>query len=146
MKGGAMFRSRLATDTPDDERRRMDPSSPFVEFRIPADPAYVRIARLAAGDMGGRAGFSVDELDDVRLAVDEVCATLISAGGAVLELRMQAQGRALIIEGRMGDARSLTAPTELSEMLLRALVDSCEFTSWDGGVSFEMSKLAREIA
>jgi serine/threonine-protein kinase RsbW len=146
MKGGAMFRSRLATDTQDYERRRMDANYPFVEFRIPADPAFVRIARLAAGDMGGRAGFSVDELDDVRLAVDEVCATLISAGGPILELRMQAHDRALIIEGRVPDARAVTAPTELSEMLLRALVDSCEFTSSNGGVSFEMSKLAREIA
>jgi len=141
-----MFRSRPATDTHDHERRRMDANYPFVEFRIPADPAYVRIARLAAGDMGGRAGFSVDELDDVRLAVDEMCATLISAGGPVLELRMQAHGRALIIEGRMPGVRTVTAPTELSAMLLRALVDSCEFTSSDGGVSFEMSKLARDIA
>ena len=141
-----MSRSRLATETDHDERRRMDSNYPCVEFRIPADPAYVRIARLAAGDMGGRAGFSVDELDDVRLAVDEVCATLISAGGPVLELRMQAHDRALIIEGRLADARTVTAPSELSEMLLRALVDSCEFTSSDGGVSFEMSKLARDIA
>lgn len=145
-KGEAMSRSRLATNTHDDERRRMDAHYPFVEFRIPADPAYVRIARLAAGDMGGRAGFSVDELDDVRLAVDEVCATLISAGGTVLELRMQAHDRALVIEGRLPDARAAVAPTELSEMLLRALVDSFEFTAADGGVRFEMSKLAREIA
>jgi serine/threonine-protein kinase RsbW len=140
-----MFRSRLATDTHEQERRRMDSNYPFVEFRIPADPAYVRIARLAAGDMGGRAGFSVDELDDVRLAVDEVCATLIAAGGPMLELRMQAHDRAVFIEGRMPNALTVTAPTELSEMLLRALVDSCEFTSWDRGVSFEMSKLARDI-
>src|ERR1700690_2620745 len=131
-----MFRSRLATDTHEQERRRMASNYPFVEFRIPADAAYVRIARLTAGDMGGRAGFSVDELDDVRLAVDEMCATLISAGGPVLELRMQARDRALVIEGRMPDARTVTAPTELSAMLLRALVDSCEFTSSDGGVSF----------
>ena len=140
-----MARSRLVSETDHDERRRMDADFPFVEFRIPADPAYVRIARLAAGDMGGRAGFSVDELDDVRLAVDEVCATLIAAGGPVLELRMQAHDRALIIEGTLAGARVATVPTELSAMLLRALVDSCEFTSRDGGVSFEMSKLARDI-
>ena len=141
-----MLRSRLAPDIPINGWLKMDANYPFIEFRIPPDPAYVRIARLAAGDMGGRAGFSVDELDDVRLAVDEVCATLISAGGPILELRMQAHDRALIIEGRLADARTVIAPAELSEMLLRALVDSCEFTSSDGGVSFEMSKLARDIA
>src|SRR6185312_13432826 len=89
----AMLRSRLETD-PDELRERDDEvtnsGEPFIELRIPPDPAYVRVARLAAGDMGGRVGFSVDELDDVRLAVDELCAVLIGAGGKVLELRMQA--------------------------------------------------------
>ena len=49
------------------------------------------IPGFAAGDMAERAGFCVDELDDVRLAVDEVCAILLSADGRVLDLRMQAQ-------------------------------------------------------
>ncbi len=141
-----MGQSRPALNTRENERRRMDPSRPFVEFRIPADPAYVRVARLTAGDMGGRAGFSVDEIDDVRLAVDEVCATLIAAGGEYLEFRMQALDRALVIEGRMQDALHAMPPSELSEMLLSALVDSCRFTALDAGVGFEMHKLAREIA
>ena len=139
-----MLRSRLARDH-NRERPRMDTNYPCVALGIPADPLYVRIARLAAGDLGGRVGFSVDELDDIRLAVDEVCATLIAAGGQRLELRMQARDRALIIEGRMPDAIWVTAPTDLSAMLLRALVDSCEFTSRDSEVSFEMHKFACEI-
>jgi len=124
----------------------MDASVPFIEFRIPPDPAYVRIARLAAGDMGGRVGFSIDELDDVRLAVDEVCAILIGAGGPVLEIRMQARDRTLIMEGRVPDARAEIKPTELSDMLLGALVDSCEFSRRGQDVCVEMHKLAREIA
>jgi serine/threonine-protein kinase RsbW len=124
----------------------MDASLPFIEFRIPPDPAYVRIARLAAGDMGGRVGFSIDELDDVRLAVDEMCAVLIGASGAVLEIRMQARDRLLVIEARVPDARTEIAPSELSEMLLGALVDSCEFSVRGGDVCVEMQKLAREIA
>jgi len=139
-----MLRSRLA-NIHNLERPTMDSHYPFVEVCIPADPQYVRIARLAAGAMGGRVGFSVDELDDIRLAVDEVCATLIAAGGQRLELRMQARDRALIIEGRMPDTISVTAPSDLSEMLLRALVDSCVFTSRDRELSFEMHKSACEI-
>jgi serine/threonine-protein kinase RsbW len=118
----------------------VDPSYPLVEFSIPPDPTYVRLARLAAGDMAERAGFCVDELDDVRLAVDEVCAILISADGRVLELRMQAQRGALLIEGRTRDARSAVVPSELSEVLLRALVDSCTFRTRGNEVSFEMRK------
>ena len=124
--------------------------APMVELCIPADPAYVRIARLAAGDMAGRAGFSVDELDDVRLAVDEVCATLMGAGGRTLELRMQTRGRCLVIDGYSDRVRATIAPSELSEMLLRALVDSYRFHVGNGvredGIGFELVKLAREIA
>jgi hypothetical protein len=96
--------------------------------------------------MGGRVGFSLDELDDVRLAVDEVCAILIGARGVALELRMQARNRALMIEGRMPGVMTPIAPSELSEMLLGALVDSCSFSTDDDAVTFEMCKLAREIA
>src|SRR4029077_756386 len=121
-----MLRSRLASGIEETEPMKVDPGHPFVEFRIPPDPAYVRIARLAAGDMGGRVGFSVDELDDVRLAVDELCAVLIGAGGHVLELRMQALDRTLVIEGCTPGATTASAPSELSEMLIRALVDTCK--------------------
>src|SRR5215813_8178698 len=111
-----MLRSRTASNTYDREQLRMDASVPFVEFRIPPDPAYVRIARLAAGDMGGRVGFSIDELDDVRLAVDEVCAILIGARGPVLEIRMQARERTLIMEARVPDARAEISRSDLSDM------------------------------
>ena len=140
-----MLRSRDASNTYDRERLILDASIPYIEFRIPPDPAYVRIARLAAGDMGGRVGFSIDELDDVRLAVDEMCAVLIGARGAVIEIRMQARDRTLLVEGRVPDARAEIAPSELSEMLIRALVDSCAITTNEREVRFEMHKLAREI-
>src|SRR5215467_10384702 len=139
-----MLRSSTGSDTYV-ERLKMDPSVPFIEFRIPPDPAYVRVARLAAGDMGGRVGFSIDELDDVRLAVDELCAVLIGAGGHVLELRLQALDRTLFIEGCTPGATTVTQPSELSAMLIRALVDACEITTDDREVRFEMHKLAREI-
>jgi len=141
-----MLRSRDASNTYDRERLILDASIPYIEFRIPPDPAYVRIARLAAGDMGGRVGFSIDELDDVRLAVDEMCAVLIGARGAVIEIRMQARDRTLLVEGRVPDARAEIAPSELSEMLLGALVDSCEFSVRGRDLCVEMQKLAREIA
>lgn len=141
-----MLRSHLASGVQDNERLKVEPRHPFVEFRIPPDPAYVRIARLAAGDMGGRVGFSIDELDDVRLAVDEMCAVLIGTGAAVIVVRMQARERTLVVEGRALDARSELVASELSEMLLGALVDSCEFTVRGREACVEMQKLAREIA
>ena len=140
-----MLRSRPETNDEQDGGGT-DPNEPFIELRIPPEPTFVRVARLAAGDMAGRVGFSVDEIDDLRLAVDELCAILIGAGGHVIELRMQARERTLIIEGSTPDAGSAIAPSDLSEMLIRALVDSCVFSTRGRDVCFEMHKQAREIA
>jgi serine/threonine-protein kinase RsbW len=127
------------------EGTTVDPTNPIVEFCMPADPQYVRVARLVAGDMAERAGFSVDELDDVRLAVDELCAILINVDGSPLELRMQALGGELVIKGKTPGARAPAVPSELSEMLLRALVDSCTFDTSEHETSVMMRKQARDI-
>jgi serine/threonine-protein kinase RsbW len=123
----------------------VDASNPIVEFCIPSHPMYVRVARLVTGDMAERAGFSVDELDDVRLAVDELCAMLIGDGRAPLELRLQALGNELVVEAKTVAARAPAAPSDLSEMLLRALVDSCTFEVGEQGTSVVMRKQARDI-
>ena len=123
----------------------MDPSHPIVEFSFPSDPLFVRVARLVTGDMAERSGFSVDELDDVRLAVDELCALLISAAGASLQLRLQAVDGELVIEAKTACARLPAVPSDLSEMLLRALVDSCTFHATAHETSVVMRKQARDL-
>jgi serine/threonine-protein kinase RsbW len=60
-----------------------------VEIRliIPGKPDFLRLARLAAADAGSRAGLTFDEIEDLRIAVDEACAMLLTQAvpGADLE-------------------------------------------------------------
>ena len=46
-----------------------------VEIRliIPGKPDFLRLARLAAADAGSRAGLTFDEIEDLRIGVDELC-------------------------------------------------------------------------
>jgi len=119
---------------------------PLVDIQIPARPEYVRIARLVAGDIAARVGFSLDELDDIRLAVDEACAILINGRGPVLSLRMQADGRMFRFEARAFAPGAQLIPSDLSAMLLNALVDSFTCTTRGDDACIAMRKLAREIA
>lgn len=44
-----------------------------VEIRIPADPRWVRMVRLAAAGVASVLNFSVDEIDDIKSAIAEAC-------------------------------------------------------------------------
>ena len=59
----------------DDKRSSHD----TVTLTIPGHAVYLRLARLAAADTGARAGLSIGDLEDLRIAVDELAYALIGA-------------------------------------------------------------------
>ena len=48
-----------------------------VQLRIPARAEWVAVARLAAAAVGSRMRLSVDEIDDLKLAIAEACTLCI---------------------------------------------------------------------
>ncbi len=53
----------------------------LVELRIPARAEWVALARLAAATVANRLHFSIEEIEDVKLAVAEACAAIIQLDG-----------------------------------------------------------------
>lgn len=53
-----------------------DTSPGRVAIQFPANPAYVRVARLTAASLASRAGFGLDRVEDIRVAFDEVAVLL----------------------------------------------------------------------
>src|SRR4051794_20755870 len=45
-----------------------------VRLEVPADPRYLRVVRLVASACAADAGFDIDDIEDVRVAADELCA------------------------------------------------------------------------
>jgi len=64
-------------------------------------PQFVRLVRLAAADIATRAGFSLDEIDDLRMAVDELCFALTGVDGRDGELAITfwLAGDEVVVEG-----------------------------------------------
>lgn len=52
-----------------------------VLIRVPAHQDYIVVVRSAVAQLGARMGYTVAELIDLRLAVDEACCLLVGAGG-----------------------------------------------------------------
>lgn len=46
-------------------------TSEVIRLRLPARPQYGRLARIAAAQIAVRRGFTLREIDDLRLAIDE---------------------------------------------------------------------------
>ncbi|HSB85794.1 MAG TPA: hypothetical protein VLD86_05765 [Ilumatobacteraceae bacterium] len=60
-----------------------------VLVRLPADAALSRVLRLAAGGIAAMAGFTVDEIEDIKIAVSEALLALIEHGsGEAIEMEL----------------------------------------------------------
>jgi serine/threonine-protein kinase RsbW len=56
------------------------PASPndVVTIKLPAAGAYLSVLRTATAGLAARLDFTLDEIEDLRIAVDEACAMLLT--------------------------------------------------------------------
>jgi len=50
---------------------------PDAEVRLPADSAYVAVLRMTTAAIAARLDFTLDDIEDLRMAVGEACAMLL---------------------------------------------------------------------
>src|SRR3954470_5367863 len=55
-----------------------------VELTVPAESAYLAVVRTATAGLAARLSFTLDEIEDLRIAVDEACVMLLSLPGPSL--------------------------------------------------------------
>ncbi len=53
------------------------PHADTVELTVPADPAYLSVLRTVIASLSANQDFTLDEIDDLRIAVDEAGALLL---------------------------------------------------------------------
>jgi serine/threonine-protein kinase RsbW len=113
-----------------------------VELRLPAAPRYLRLARLTAAGLAGDLGFDMESLEDLRVAVDELCAAIIEGveDSSTLELRYQPRGRGIRIDGQIVAPGDPVQLHPVAEELLRMVADSYDVASTDGRRAFWVSK------
>ncbi|HVR47633.1 MAG TPA: ATP-binding protein [Candidatus Binatia bacterium] len=113
----------------------------LVELRIPARPEWVALARLAAATVANRLSFSIEEIEDVKLAVAEACTAVIQheSHGEFIQLTCEALSDSLRVRvhdsGRHGveatDARRMDFDEAriagLGVFLIRTLMDEVSY-------------------
>jgi serine/threonine-protein kinase RsbW len=71
----------------------------MVTVRLPAASAYLSVLRTATAGLAARLDFTLDEIEDLRIAVDEACAMLLvqAVPGSDLECEFELTGDAMRI-------------------------------------------------
>ncbi len=111
-----------------------------VRLEIPASPRYLSAARLVAASLGAEAGLSVDDLEDLRLGVDELLTTIIDASrdGAVVRLGFTLEGRGVVVEGEIQGEADPVVADDMTRRIAAAVSDHYEL----GPSSFRLQKSA----
>jgi serine/threonine-protein kinase RsbW len=98
----------------------------------------MRIVRLTVSGVASRLGFDVDEIENLRIAVDELASVVVDESvDGTLDISFVANGADLQIEGRapMAPGAHLTVD-ELSAQILNAVCDKYEVRADGGGAWF----------
>lgn len=106
-----------------------------VEVSVPVRTEYLSTLRTVAAALGADAGFSIDEIDDLRLAISEVVSSFVEIGQRVtphpddrIDVVFGTDGDTLAVEitTRRGDF-----PIELDDLatgILASVVDRCDIS------------------
>ncbi len=115
-----------------------------IELRFPARGDLIVLARLVTSAISARAGFDIEELEDLRLAVGELCLLTLHGsderyGDLCLELTVLGDAIGVVCTLERAAATDVPAPegdeiARLSEQILDALVDEHGRESQDGSV------------
>ena len=110
-----------------------------VRLSLPASPRYLSAARVVAASLGAETGLSIDDLEDLRLGVNELVSLLVEAGRGEdrVELEFETDGDSITVRGqRSGDGGTPMAVDELTARIVEAVADHHEID----GRSFSLTK------
>jgi serine/threonine-protein kinase RsbW len=119
-----------------------------VSIRVPASPEFVQVVRLVAAGLAARLHFTLDEIEDLKIGVDELTAYLTGPQGrdGTLEIRFTVGDDRIQIRGVGHFATPERIRTELSDfsrMILATVADSATLDFPDSLLCFDLLKTKR---
>jgi len=101
----------------------------MVSVKLPAASAYLSVLRTATAGLAARLDFTLDEIEDLRIAVDEACAMLLSEAvpGTDLTAEFELTGQEMQIRVEVTTVGSrVLRRDDFAWMVLTALADDVD--------------------
>ena len=111
----------------------MDTPASDVIVSVPARPEFMQLLRAAVGSVAARVDFTYEAIDDLRIAVDEACARILSVPGTptTLFLRIIPEETGIEVvaytDGEAEDWPPERFEESLTAKILHALTDGVTF-------------------
>ena len=104
-------------------------SDDHFEVIVPLRTRYASTLRMISASLGAEAGFTVDEIDDLRLALDEVFSMLAERHqGERIRTTFRVNDRQIVAVLTLESGAIDVEPDDLASNILRSVVDRFEFT------------------
>jgi serine/threonine-protein kinase RsbW len=106
---------------------------PDAEVRLPADRAYVAVLRMTTAALAARLDFTLDDIEDLRMAVGEASAILLDRarpGGQLIARYLLGEDR---IEVEVSVDAVSPAPPETSSFAWQVLPNTAEDVRAEAG-------------
>jgi serine/threonine-protein kinase RsbW len=122
-----------------------------IELTVPALTTYLSVVRTATAGLAARLSFTFDEIEDLRIAVDEACVMLLSLPGptpadtATLTCRFRVLDDvlAVTVSARVDEKAVLPADQSFAWQVLTAHAAEVSGTADGGLASVELFKRRR---
>ncbi|HTL23608.1 MAG TPA: ATP-binding protein [Mycobacteriales bacterium] len=114
-----------------------------VVLRLPAESAYLSVLRTATASLASRLDFTLDDIEDLRIAVDEACALLLphALEGSSLECAFDLSPDALAVTVSVPTSEPVPiAQDSFAWTVLTALVGDVTSKETDDGVMLSLVK------
>jgi len=114
-----------------------------VQLNIVANARMLRFARVTAATLAADLSFSIEEIEDLRVAVDELAAAAIEGcdESAMLHLSFDVVGGSgLVVEGEVPGAGDAPDLHPVARDLLELLADEYMLSASDGTRMFRLTK------
>ena len=102
----------------------------LVTVRIPAKTRYIALARVTAASAAAELDYSIDEVDDLRMAANEIVAIVqelaVEAGIPEIEVRYSLADESIMMVAHAEGVDAVPALDDLTKQILSAVVDDFE--------------------
>jgi serine/threonine-protein kinase RsbW len=114
-----------------------------VALRLPASGAYLSVLRTATAGLAARLDFTLDDIEDLRIAVDEACAMLLPEAkpGSDLVCIFELSAEAIGVQVSVASTAERTPSRDtFAWMVLSALAGDVDSTLSDGELGIRLLK------